>query len=75
MTSNISEEDLMVAIKNDEVDSFIELTEKFPTWKEHYLKEEDLYFHQYAASNFIFTKFARRNQYCEKCSNLNWTLI
>lgn len=56
MTSTLCEEDFMVAIKNDEIDNFLNLAEKHPSWTNYYLKEEDLYFPQYAASKRIFTK-------------------
>ena len=50
----VTEEDLMIAIQNDDLDTFLNLIENYPEWREHYLREEDLYFFHYAASKVLF---------------------
>ena len=50
MSSNFSEEDIMIAIKNDDIDTFLTSVENCRNWREHYLREEDLFLSHYAAS-------------------------
>jgi hypothetical protein len=51
MTSiNFHEEDMMIAIQNDDVNRFVSLSSQNKEWENHYLKEEEQYFTHYATS-------------------------
>lgn len=55
MATNDLEEDILVAIEEDNIDDFITLTNKFKNWTNYLIKDEKEYFIHYAISK-IFIK-------------------
>lgn len=51
MSTNDLEEDILVAIEEDNINEFINLTNKFKDWTNYLIKEEKEYFIHYALSN------------------------
>lgn len=50
MATNDLEEDILVAIEEDNIDDFITLTNKFKNWNNYLIKDEKEYFIHYALS-------------------------
>ncbi len=50
-SKNILEEDMMVAIQNDNKEEFINIIQEFKNWENYFLKDEEQYFIHYAISN------------------------
>ena len=48
--NNFYEEDMMIAIQNDDLNKFISLTKLNKDWENHLLKEEEQYLIHYAIS-------------------------
>jgi len=62
MATNDLEEDILVAIDEDNIDEFIALTNKFKNWTEYLIKDEKEYFIHYALSksnNNFFKKIIK----------------
>ncbi len=53
MATNDLEEDILVTIEEDNIDEFIELSNKFKNWGEYLIKDEKEYFIHYALSKYI----------------------
>jgi hypothetical protein len=50
MSTNEFEEDILVAIEEDNIDEFIKLTNKFKNWISYLIKDENEYFIHYSLS-------------------------
>lgn len=51
MDTNDLEEDLIVTIEEDNIDEFINLSNKFKNWTNYFIKDEKEYFIHYSLSN------------------------
>ena len=49
-TNNEYEEDILVTIEEDNIDEFINLTNKFKNWTNYLIKDENEFFIHYAIS-------------------------
>jgi hypothetical protein len=53
MSVNEFEEDILVTIEEDNINEFINLTNKFKNWTNYLIKDENEYFIHYALSKKI----------------------
>jgi len=53
MATNDLEDDILVAIEEDNIYEFISLTNKFKNWTNYLIKDEKEYFIHYALSKFL----------------------
>ena len=54
MDTNDLEEDIIVTIEEDNIDEFINLSNKFKNWTNYFIKDEKEYFIHYSLSKLSF---------------------
>jgi hypothetical protein len=53
---NFKEEDMMIAIENDDLEKFISLASIFQDWENYFLKVEEQYFIHYATGIILLNQ-------------------